>query len=154
MLLNQIRILSFYLIIVFFIAGCATKAVKNDSKCQKTAADNIGSFFQFSPSDTDIFIGALNCLEDSESVSDYSAAREQLKIIVEKYPRSKWKNNAQSLIYIIQNLTQLKANVAAENLKNSADRFKLIKEIEALKTDIQRLKDLEIQLEIREKKLK
>jgi hypothetical protein len=153
-LLNKIRFLIVCLVISFFVAGCAAKAVKNESKCQKITADNSNSFFVFSLSDTDFFMGALNCLGDPESGNDYQAAREQLEIIVQKYPKSKWKNSAQSLIHIIQNLAELKANIAAEKQKSASDKSKLNKEIEELKNDIQRLKNLEVQLEKREKSLK
>jgi hypothetical protein len=153
-LLNKIRCLIVCLIILFFVAGCATKAVKNESNCQKITAENSKRFWGFSPSDTDIFMGALNCLGDPEGENHYQAAREQLEIIVQKYPKSKWKNSAQDLIQIIKNLAELKINIAAEKQKSATDKAKLGKEIEELKSDIQRLKNLEIQLEKREKKLK
>jgi hypothetical protein len=153
-LLNKIRCLIVCLVVSFFIAGCAAKAIKNESKCQKIMAENSKSVFGFSPSDTDIFMGALNCLEDPAKENDYQTAREQLEIIVQKYPKSKWKNSAQALIQIIQNLTELKVNIATEKQKNTSEKSKLNKEIEELKSDIQRLKNLEIQLEKREKRLK
>jgi len=153
-LLNKIRFLIVCLVISFFVAGCAAKAIKNESKDQKITADNSKSFLIFSPSDTDIFMGALTCLKDPAKETDYQAAREQLEIIVQKYPKSKWKNSAQALIHIIQNMAELKVNVAAEKQKSASDKSKLNKEIEELKTDIQRLKNLEIQLEKREKSLK
>ena len=149
-MLNKIRYLVVCLVIIFLVAGCSTKAVKNESKCQKVTDDKSDSFWRFSPSDTDFFMGALSCLDDSESGNDYQAAREQLEIIIQKYPRSKWRNSAQALISIIQNLSELKVNIATEK----QNKAKLGKDIEALKTDIQRLKNLEIQLEIRGKKLK
>jgi TolA-binding protein len=142
------------LVISFFVAGCAAKAIKNESKCQKITADNAKSAFGFSPSDTDIFMGALNSLADPAKGNDYQTAREHLEIILQKYPKSKWKNSAQALIHIIQNMAELKVNIAAEKQKSASDKSKLNKEIEELKTDIQRLKNLEIQLEKREKSLK
>lgn len=149
-MLNKSRWIIVFPVILFFIAGCATKVVKNESKCRKITVENSKNFFAFSPSDTDFFMGALSCLGDPESENDYQAAREQLEVIVQKYPKSKWKESAQALIRIIHNLGELKMNFAAEKKKSAADESK----IEELKNDIQRLKNLEIQLDKREKILK
>jgi hypothetical protein len=145
-LLDKIRYHFVYLIILFFVASCSTKAVKNETKCQKITADSPKSFFIFAPSDTDYFMGALSCLTEPENENNYQAAREQLEIIIQKYPQSKWANSAEALIKIIKNTAELKVNII--------DQTKLTKEIEQLKTDIQRLKNLEVELEKRDKKLK
>jgi hypothetical protein len=137
-------------VLIFFIPGCTTKAVKKEYKCQKIMAENSSNIFGFSPSDTDFFMGALSCLGDAESGNDYQAAKEQLEVIVQKYPKSKWTESSQALISILQNLAELKVNLQ----KSTTDKSKLGKEIEELKNDIQRLKNLEIQLEKREKNLK
>jgi hypothetical protein len=149
-LLNKIRWIIVCVAVLFFIAGCTAKAVKNEYKCQKITAENYQSIFGFSPSDTDFFMGALSCLGDQEGVNDYQAAKEQLEVIVQKYPKSKWQESSQALLAIISNLAELKVNIA----KSAADKSKMGKEIEELKSDIQRLKNLEIQLEKREKILK
>jgi hypothetical protein len=148
--MKKIRYLIVFPVILLLVAGCSTKAVKSESKCQKITADNSKSFLIFSPSDTDYFMGALSCMGEQESESNYAAAREQLEVIVQKYPKSKWRESAQALINIIQNMGELKVNLQ----KSTSDKLKLGKEIEELKTDIQRLKNLEVQLDKREKKLK
>ena len=153
-MLNKIRCLIACLILLFIMTGCAVKAVKNESKCQKIPDVKSKSFFRFSPSDTDIFMNALSCLEGPVKFDDYLAAKDQLEIFVQQYPRSKWKDGAHSLITIIQTMAELQANLATERQKDSADKAMLNKEITELKTDLQRLKNLEIQLDKREKSLK
>jgi hypothetical protein len=149
-LLNKTRCVIVCLAFLFFITGCTTKAVKSEYKCQKITVENSSNIFGFSPSDTDFFMGALSCLGDTESVNNYQAAKEQLEVIVQKYPNSKWKESSQALISILQNMAELNVNLQ----RSATDKSKLGKEIEELKNDIQRLKNLEIQLEKREKNLK
>ncbi len=134
----------------FLLPVARRKLSKMNLNAGKLQWKTLKTFLRFSPSDTDFFMGALSCLGDAESENDYQAAREQLEVIVQKYPKSKWKESAQALIRIIHNLGELKMNFAAEKKKSAADESK----IEELKNDIQRLKNLEIQLDKREKKLK
>jgi len=153
-LLNNIRCLLLCFTCLLVITGCATKAIKNEAKCLKIDDISAQSFLGFYPSDTDIFMNALNCLGNQDKDENFQTAKEQLEELVQKYPKSKWKYSAQGLITIIRNLTELKASIATERQKNETEKSNLNKEIMELKNDIQRLKNLEIQLDQREKKFK
>jgi PBP1b-binding outer membrane lipoprotein LpoB len=147
-LLNKVKSLIICLIIAVFLAGCAGKAVKDESSGSKTTAKK--GFFTWSPSDTDLLGEALSCLNNKENAPDYSAAKEKLELLLQQYPKSKWAGGARGLIQSIDTILALQTKVTQAH----ADNAKIVKENEQLKNDIALLKKLEIQLEKREKMLK
>lgn len=180
--MNKVRWTIIVLILAISVAGCVPNPVIDKSNGQKKVAEKQKSFFELSPSDTDILNEAFTCLSYEEGYPDYNAAKAKLGILIQEYPKSKWAVNAQILIRTIDNLIALQAKVEAEkqatdkaqadktktskdnealrkNYKLLEERYqtetvKLRQENEQLKNDIALLKKLEIQLEKREKRLK
>jgi hypothetical protein len=180
--LSKVKWTIIILILAISVAGCATKPIIDKSNGQKQVAEKQKSFFELSPSDTDILNEAFTYLSDAEGAPDYNAAKAKLGMLIQEHPKSKWAANAQILILTIDNLLALQAKVKVEKQakdKAHADKSKLFKENESLrkeyklleeryqtetvklyqeneqlKNDIALLKKLEIQLEKREKKLK
>ncbi len=164
-----------FFIIAFFIAGCANRAVIDKSNSQKMAAERQKSVFELFPSDADIISEALTYLNNRQGEPDYNAVKAKLTIFLQGHPKSKWAESAQALILTINNLLDLQEKVKTESIalekanaekaklkkdyKYSEERYqtetaKLQQENEQLKKDIALLKQLEIQMDKREKMLK
>lgn len=166
-------------IILLTLAGCSTKAVMNGKGSQNTRDERISAIFQKGPSEQQAFDEILNYLSNDGKEPKYSEARVRLEEFLERFPDGKWTPAARSLIVCVDRITALQAQWKQERQKYQSENGKLIKEIEGLrggvrqsdektvaevlrlqqeneqlKKDIQQLKNLEIQLEKREKMLR
>jgi hypothetical protein len=129
---------------------------------------NEKSWFKGSPADVDIFYQGISYLGDKEKAADYAKARAAFNELLNTYPKSKWRGLAETFIRLIDtdvqliekakedNARLLKENeqVKKDNRRLLEETAKLIQENEQLKKDIQLLKNLEVQLEKREKMLR
>ena len=129
---------------------------------------NEKSWFKRSPADVDIFYQGISYLGDKEKAADYAKARAAFNELLNTYPKSKWRGLAETFIRLIDTDVQLiekakednarflKENeqVKKDNRRLLEETAKLIQENEQLKKDIQLLKNLEVQLEKREKMLR
>jgi hypothetical protein len=129
---------------------------------------NEKSWLQRSPADVDIFYQGISYLGDKEKAADYAKARAAFNELLNTYPKSKWRGLAETFIRLIDtdvqliekakedNARLLKENeqVKKDNRRLLEETAKLIQENEQLKKDIQLLKNLEVQLEKREKMLR
>ncbi|MBI4619573.1 MAG: hypothetical protein HY739_05370 [Desulfobacterales bacterium] len=117
-----------------------------------------------SMSDTDLFHDAVSYLGNPEVTVDYLRARSAFELLVKTYPKSKWRNLSETFIRIIDDIKAYQAKSISDQLlldKAQADKGRLFqeneqlkKDSEQLKKDIQLLKNLEIQLEKRERTLR
>jgi gas vesicle protein len=135
-----------------------------------------------SVSDMDLFHDAVSFLDNPEVTADYLRARSAFELLVRNYPKSKWRNLSETFIRIIDDIQayqaksrsdqllldkaqadkgrllqeseQLKKEIRLLNDKHQTETTRLLQENEQLKKDIQLLKNLEIQLEKRERTLR
>ena len=133
-------------------------------------------------SDMDLFHDAVSYLGNPEVTVDYLRAKSALELLVRTYPKSKWRNLSETFIRIIDNMQaykvksgsdrlladkaqadkgrllqeseQLKKEIRLLNDKHQTETTRLLQENEQLKKDIQLLKNLEIQLQKRERALR
>lgn len=160
---------------VFFIAGCASYSIIDESKSLKSSSEQRKGSFESPSSDSVIIDDILLSLNEEQGEPDYNEARTKLANFIQDYPLSKWAGCAQALILTIDNLLALqeKAQIQSAALNQvNKEKEKLSKdsqlsekvyrtetmrqqqEIELLKKDISILKRLEIQLDRREKMLR
>jgi hypothetical protein len=130
----------------------------------------------------ELFFQGLQQLVEPVNKDEYEMARHTFEILVSSYPESKWRDTAQAALRLIgemdsyrnkilsernmvnklltdrtkalQDNEQLKKDFRLLNEKHQAEFAALQQENEQLKKDIQLLKNLEIQLEKREKLLR
>ncbi|MCX5854173.1 MAG: hypothetical protein NTZ24_06265 [Deltaproteobacteria bacterium] len=130
-----------------------------------------GSVSPLPTSDADLFRGGLSYMGSNGQPADYGKARSAFDTLVNTYPKSRWRGSSEMLIRLIdecqscqeQNLLGNKTQSDKNKLLQENERLKkdirqlqsetarLSQENEQLKNDIQLLKNLEIQLDKREK---
>lgn len=168
--------LIYLIMIAVMLTACSTKAVMGDKNGQTGTGEKSKGIFSIEPSDRELFEEAVSCLSDNQKEPNYQEVKGKLENMVAKYPQSKWVKSAQALIYSLDRISELQLQLNKEKQKSQGDHEKLTKEIEGLKkentekysseiirlqqeneqlkNDIQQLKNLEIQLEKREKTLR
>lgn len=170
-----------FIILVMMIlitGGCAAKAVTGKPGERQNEPEKSISIFSQTPSDSEIYAEALSLLINSDE-PDYPEVKSRLVNFVEQFPESSWNKSARALILTLDNylgaadalrkeklaaqmeqekynreINALKNNVKRLNEKELTEFSRLQQENEQLKNDIQQLKNLEIQLEKREKMLR
>ena len=172
---NLIYVMTFVLI----LAGCSTKSIINTTADRTDAQEKSNSIFNQEPSDQELFIEALSYLSNEQKEPNYSEAKFKLENLIAQYPNSKWIAASRALLTSLGRISALQNQLKLERQKNHGENNKLAKEIELLrdnakqtedkssaelvrlqqeneqlKKDIQQLKNLEIQLEKREKMLR
>jgi hypothetical protein len=136
----------------------------------------------FNPKDEELFLQGLSLLPEAAQKNDYDAARNSLQTLINTYKESKWRHAASAVLSLIgeieicrdkirlaetsvnkisadkqragQEIDQIKKELRLLNEKSQTEITALQQENEQLKKDLQLLKDLEIQLEKREKPLR
>jgi hypothetical protein len=125
--------------------------------------------------DAMMFSEGVSWLGLSDKPADYAKAKETFAILTQNYPKSTWRPLAETFIYLIdtiqslqtkglseqglsdklkQDNERLKKDLQALSSKFQADRYSLLQENEQLKKDMELLKQLEVQLDKREKMLR
>jgi len=134
--------------------------------------------FKKTPSDADIMHEGITYLGSPGRVAEYARARSAFDTLIKIYPESKWRPLAETMITLIDNRVSCQANnllagrkeddtsslrqenerlkkeVRYLNEKLKTDTARLSEENEQMKKDIQLLKNLEVELEKREKMLR
>jgi hypothetical protein len=137
-----------------------------------------GNFSLLTSPDAELFQGGVSYLGSSEQPADYGKAKAAFSALLNTYPKSKWRELSEQLIHLIDETQACQAkNVLAEKTREDRERLlqdneklkqdirqlndklktetvRLSEENEQLKKDIQLLKNLEIQLEKRDKTLR
>lgn len=127
------------------------------------------------PSDAIMLNEGVSWLGLSGKPADYAKAREIFTVFMKTYPQSKWRPLAETFIHLLDAIEFLQAKGLseqglAETLKQDNERLKkdlqvlgskfqaerdsLLQENEKLKKDMELLKQLEVQLDKREKMLR
>jgi len=173
----------FALILFISVVACTASLPKTQGPDASSSelSSALRSRIFTSPED-DLFREGLSCLITAAQPADYEKARATFAALVTSYPKSKWAEPAQRFITLmddlqacrskdnvtrqhIESLEREKEGTLLENeslrksLKQAHERLqtetqKLLAENEQLKKDLQLLKDLEIQLERRERMLR
>jgi hypothetical protein len=131
--------------------------------------------FNFSSEDTDCFARGLDFLENEGAAPEGGKAREAFAELLAKYPRSKWQKAAAALIRLLDERArlregraqdgqalekargeteQLRKELRALNDRLQTETSRLAQENEQLKKDLQLLKELELQLDKRDRNLR
>ena len=178
MLIN-FRTLIYFMIVTIMLAGCSTKAVVDNVNGRTGTVEKSSGIFSTEPSDRELFEEALSYLSNNKNEPNYNEAKARLENLVVQFPKSKWVAGAQALISSLHRISALQVQLSQENQKAQDEHVKLTKEVEGLrdntrqieekysaeiirlqqeneqlKNDIQQLKNLELQLEKREKRLR
>ena len=178
-MLMRVKILICLIISTVMLSGCATTAVLENGGEQKGVARKAGGIFSKEPSDKELFQEALSYLSQDQKEANYAEAQSRLQKLVSQFPESQWMGSVEALLITLDKIIVLQTALRNEKLKAQGEQGKLTKEIkklrenadqidgkysveivrlqqenEQLKKDIQQLKNLEIQLERREKMLR
>jgi DNA repair ATPase RecN len=177
--LIHFRTLIYFMIVTIMLAGCSTKAVVDNMNGRTGTVEKSNGIFSTEPSDRELFEDALSYLSNNNNEPNYNEAKARLENLVAQFPKSKWFAGARALISSLDRISALQGQLRQENQKAQGENVKLTKEIEGLrdstrqieekyaaeiirlrqeneqlKNDIQQLKNLELQLEKREKMLR
>ena len=137
-----------------------------------------GDFLLLTSPDAELFQGGMFHLGSPEQPADYGKAKAAFSALINTYPKSKWRELSEQLIRLIdetqacqaknvlnektredrekllQENEKLTQDIRQLNDKLKADTTRLSEENEQLKKDMKLLKNLEIQLEKRDKTLR
>lgn len=160
-------------VLTFILLGCATTGGISNNADQKDVTKHSNGFFSIKPSDKEIFTKALSLLSNDGKEPQYNEAKTRLENLVQMYPKSKWAGAAKALIVSLNRISELERRLDQSEQKQSkhAQDFaalqeksrqaeekhtteisRLQKENEELAKGLQQLKNLEIQLEKRNKR--
>lgn len=178
-MLIHVKSLIYLMIIVIMLMGCSSKAVRGNANEPISPAEKSSDIFSKEPSDKELFENALFYLSNNTKEPNYNEAKARLENLIRQFPQSKWVAATQALLYSLDRISALQNQVKQEKYRVQGEHVKLTKENEGLrintrqieekysaeiirlqqeneqlKKDIQRLKNLEIQLEKREKMLR
>ena len=104
------------------------------------------------PSDEDLFLLGTSYLGNAELHPDYFNARVAFEKLVKTYPGSRRRQTSAQFIRLIDELQLMQKNSSAGD--TGAQQEQLISENVRLKKDLERLKQLEIESEKRDRKLR
>jgi hypothetical protein len=177
--MERVRLLFIFLLLVM-ASACATPMSPVAAPGQRTITEEF--FARQQPADEALFFQGLTSISEALQKNDYSAVKHPLSTLINNHPKSKWRDSADMLLRLIgelelchyrlraeeaardKNLTdktktlqeneQLKRDIRLLNEKFQAELTVLQQENEQLKKDLQLLKDLEMQLDKREKMLR
>ncbi|MBI4632369.1 MAG: hypothetical protein HY742_00535 [Deltaproteobacteria bacterium] len=165
-------------VLVLLGGACSSiqRAPDGERHPPQTASSLPGEMSFFGPAeDTELFNSALSSLNEPAHVDDYASARADIETLLKAYPKSKWRSLSEKLILLIDNAAshrrlaeksladknrlaqendQLKRQMRALHEKLQTETSGLAQENEQLRKDIQTLKNLEIELEKRDRKLR
>ncbi|MFH2075872.1 MAG: hypothetical protein ABIJ57_11105 [Pseudomonadota bacterium] len=176
--MKRLRTAVFRILMALLLAGCAA-AVPTVEKTDIAAPPSIPPVAEKRPAprileDQDIFSRGLSVLARTDGPNQ-AEARSVFVSLLERYPQSQWRSAAETLVRLIdegqairearrqdralidQTLTEkewLKKTVREMMDKLQAEKASLSQENEQLRKDLKRLKDLEIELEKRERMLR
>jgi len=162
------RILPLFICLLLFWACAAEKPVIKD---KGVAPDNNNILPDREPSPEDLLLKALTILSPPEQAGQFEESRAALGRLIQLYPDSRWRGPAESLLLLLdrQQACQKKAEAdldtynrvlsqktRCEDSENQCrlDLTRILQENEQLKKDLQNLKNLEIELEQRNRRIR
>jgi hypothetical protein len=136
------------LLIIVLTGACAV--IRPPGK--KTLPYPAGPIVPGVPSDEDLFLLGTSYLGNAELHPDYFNARVAFEKLVKTYPGSRRRQTSAQFIRLIDELQAMQKNSSAGD--TGAQQEQLISENVRLKKDLERLKQLEIESEKRDRKLR
>lgn len=136
------------LLIIVLTGACAV--IRPPEK--KTVPYPAGPIVPGVPSDEDLFLLGTSYLGNAELHPDYFNARVAFEKLVRTYPGSRRRQTSAQFIRLIDELQAMQKNSSAGDM--GAQQEQLISENVRLKKDLERLKQLEIESEKRDRKLR
>jgi hypothetical protein len=164
----------FVVVFIVFLAACAAPLPPPGT----ISPVNDRGLFKQTLSDADIIHEGITYLGSPGQSNDYVKARAAFETLLKNYSESKWRRLSETLIHLIDTMQscrekdlllgkgeedktrllqeneKLKKDVRYLNDKLKTETSKISEENEQLKKDIQLLKNLEIQLEKRDKRFR
>lgn len=168
----------FSLILLISVTACTASLPRTTGPGPDKSSAGVSSTLRgriFTSPEDDLFREGLSCLMTAEKTADYEKARSTFAALMTSYPKNKWSEAAQRFIALLDELQACQNKGSDDrkhgeslmrenenlrkNLKQVQERFqtemqKLLQENEQLKKDLQLLRDLEIQLDKRERILR
>lgn len=164
---------------MFLIGLSACAGIKETPEGSASSGPANGRLFANGPSDKELYSQALAELSKDHEPPRYDAAKAVLERLLKEHPQSRWAESAQVIIDLIsersrldarlqkeqkqskaveekamRELAAIKEQFRAQEEKCAADIVRLKQENEKLQMDLHELKNLELQLEKREKMLR
>jgi hypothetical protein len=136
------------LLIIVLPGACAVMGPPG----KKTVPSPAGPIVPGVPSDEDLFLLGTSYLGNAELHPDYFNARMAFEKLVKTYPGSRRRQTSAQFIRLIDELQAMQKNSSAGDM--GAHQEQLISENVRLKKDLERLKQLEIESEKRDRKLR
>lgn len=165
------------LLMLMCLSGCLIK--DGLPKGTKDMPNDRASVFEQIPADQQRYEDILAALANNEKRPNYPEVKSALEGFILEHPQSKWAPSARVLILSLDKIIALEHRLALEKQKALSgeakstrelqaakeslrqleekyvfDMAKLLQENEQLKNDLQQLKQLEVQMEKREKMLR
>jgi len=136
------------LLIIVLTGACAVMGPPE----KKRVPYPVGPIVPGVPSDEDLFLLGTSYLGNAELHPDYFNARVAFEKLVKTYPGSRRRQTSAQFIRLIDELQAMQKNSSAGD--TGAHQEQLISENVRLKKDLERLKQLEIESEKRDRKLR
>jgi hypothetical protein len=136
------------LLIIVLTGACAVMGPPE----KKRVPYPVGPIVPGVPSDEDLFLLGTSYLGNAELHPDYFNARVAFEKLVKTYPGSRRRQTSAQFIRLIDELQAMQKNSSAGD--TGAQQEQLISENVRLKKDLERLKQLEIESEKRDRKLR
>ena len=133
------------LLIIVLTGACAVMGPPG----KKTVPSPVGPIVPGVPSDEDLFLLGTSYLGNAELHPDYFNARVAFEKLVKTYPGSRRRQTSAQFIRLIDELQAMQKNSSAGD--TGAQQEQLISENVRLKKDLERLKQLEIESEKRDR---
>ena len=165
------------LLILIGLWSCA--GIKEAPQGETPSGHANGRLFADGPSDRELYKQALEDLTNDHQAHRYDEAKATLERLLKEHPQSRWADSAKVIVELISERSRLNARIQkeqkqskaleektmrelaaikeqlkAQEEKYAADVARLKQENEKLQMDLHELKNLELQLEKREKMLR
>jgi len=162
-------------LLVALLCACAQTAPRPAAPLPSASPVMQEGLFSFNSEDTDCFNRGVDFLENEGAAPEGGKAREAFAELLAKYPRSKWQKAAAALVRLLDErarlregrvqdgqalekargeIEQLRKELRALNDRLQSETARLAQENEQLKKDLQLLKELELQLDKRDRNLR
>jgi len=147
-MLNPARKVFVVLLVIALTGACAVIRPPEKKKVPYPAGPAVPGV----PSDEDLFLLGTSYLGKGELRPDYFNARVAFEKLVKTYPGSRRRQTAEQFIMLIDEIQKLKKSGSADDY--GPPNAQLLKENARLKKDLEQLKQLEIESEKRDNKLR
>lgn len=147
-MLSPVKSVAVLLLIIVLAGACAVIRPPEEKKVPFPEGPAVPG----APTDEDLFLLGTSYLGNDELRPDYFNSRAAFEKLLKTYPGSRRRQTAQQFIRLIDEIQGLQNSASAGG--SSTSNAQLRRENARLKQDLERLKQLEIESEKRDKKLR